>query len=128
MAAIEVVDDRYVDYRALDALTLAADDFFQAGCVLGEPVEGWRSLDLAAVRGRMLINGREVGSGRGGDVLGHPFAALAWLANLCAALDRPLPAGSFVLLGSVVETKWLAAGDRVEIALEGLGAAGASFS
>src|ERR1700682_1963211 len=35
MAAIEIVDDRYVDYRALGAPTLIADDFFGAGCVLG---------------------------------------------------------------------------------------------
>ncbi len=128
MAAIEVVDDRYDDYRALDPLTLVADDFFHAGCVLGEPVPDWRGLDLPALVGRMTINGGEVGRGRGGDVLGHPFAALAWLANLCAAHHRPLRAGAFVLLGSVVETRWPARGDRVEIALEGLGGASATFA
>jgi len=128
MAAIEVVDDRYEDYRALDPLTLVADDFFHAGCVLGEPVPDWRGLDLPALVGRMTINGAEVGSGRGGDVLGHPFTALAWLANLCAAHGRPLRAGAVVLLGSVVETRWLAPGDRVGIAVEGLGQASARFA
>jgi 2-keto-4-pentenoate hydratase len=128
MAAIEVVDDRYQDYRALDPLTLVADDFFHAGCVLGEPVDGWRGLDLPALTGRMTINGGAIGSGRGGDVLGHPLAALAWLANLGAAHDRPLRGGAFVLLGSVVETRWLAKGDRVEIAIEGLGGASATFA
>jgi 2-keto-4-pentenoate hydratase len=127
MAAIEIVDDRYEDYRALDAPTLVADDFFQAGCVLGAPVAEWRSLDLSAVAGRMTINGEQVGSGRGGDVLGHPLNALAWLANLRASRHH-LRAGEFVLLGSVVETKWLARGDRVEIAIEGLGTASASFA
>ena len=76
----------------------------------------------------MAINGQEVGPGRGSDVLGHPLEALAWLANLRAAQDRPLRAGHFVLLGSVVETKWLARGDRVEIAIEGLGSARAVFA
>jgi 2-oxo-3-hexenedioate decarboxylase/2-keto-4-pentenoate hydratase len=128
MAAIEVVDDRYENYRALDPLTLVADDFFHAGCVLGGPVEAWRGLDLPSVVGRMTINGAEVGSGRGGDVLGHPLAALAWLANLGAAHGRPLRAGTLVLLGSVVETRWLAQGDRVEIAIEGLGGASARFA
>jgi 2-keto-4-pentenoate hydratase len=61
-------------------------------------------------------------------VLGHPLAALAWLANLHAAHDRPLRAGTFVLLGSVVETRWLEQGDRVEIAIEGLGHASAEFA
>jgi len=128
MAAIEIVDDRYQDYSALDPWTLVADDFFHAGCVLGAPVQGWQDLDLAAARGRMTINGQEVGSGRGGDVLGHPLEALAWLANLRAGQDRPLRAGHFVLLGSVVETKWLARGDRVVIAIEGLGEASADFA
>jgi 2-keto-4-pentenoate hydratase len=128
MAAIEVVDDRYENYQALDPLTLVADDFFHAGCVLGEPVERWRELDLPAVRGHMTINGAEVGSGQGRDVLGHPLEALAWLANLRAAQGKPLRAGAFVLLGSVVETRWLEPGDLVEIAIEGLGTARARFA
>jgi 2-oxo-3-hexenedioate decarboxylase/2-keto-4-pentenoate hydratase len=128
MAAIEVVDDRYEDYRSLDPPTLIADDFFNAGCVLGAPVETWRDLDLAAVRGRMTINGAEVGTGKGGDILGHPLAALAWLADALAARGRHLKAGEFVLLGSVVETKWVTAGDLVEVAIEGLGRASCAFA
>lgn len=127
MAAIEIVDDRYQDFRALDAPTLIADDFFNAACVLGLPVEDFRALDLSRVAGCMAINGAEVGHGRGGDVLGHPFNALAWLANLRVA-RQPLRAGEFVLLGSVVETRWLQAGDRVEIAIDGLGGASAQFT
>jgi 2-oxo-3-hexenedioate decarboxylase/2-keto-4-pentenoate hydratase len=126
-AAIEVVDDRYQDYRSLDTPTLIADDFFNAACVLGEPVQNWRELDLARVSGRMTINGGEVGTGSGGDILGHPLAALAWLANALAARGRSLAAGDFVLLGSVVQTRWVDAGDLVEIEIEGLGQASARF-
>ena len=61
-------------------------------------------------------------------MLGHPLAALAWLANLRAAHGKPLRAGTFVLLGSVVETRWLERGDRVEIAIEDLGTASARFA
>jgi 2-keto-4-pentenoate hydratase len=127
MAAIEVVDDRYEDYRALDVPTLIADDFFNAACVLGAPIAAWRDLDLAGLRGRMTINGAEVGTGKGGDILGHPLEALAWLANALVARCRCLEQGEFVLLGSVVQTRWIAAGDRVEIELEGLGSARARF-
>lgn len=123
MAAIEIVDDRYEDYRSLDTPTLIADDFFNAGCVLSDAVESWRQLDLASLSGRMAINGAEVGHGRGADILGHPLEALAWLANLKAARSDPLRAGTFVLLGSVVQTVWLEPGDRVEIEIEGLGRA-----
>jgi 2-keto-4-pentenoate hydratase len=128
MAAIEVVDDRYEDYKALDTPTLIADDFFNAACLLGAPVENWRELDLTSLTGRMRINGREVGTGRGGDILGHPLNALAWLANALAARGRTLAAGEFVLLGSVVETKWVDAGNLVEIEIGGLGRASCRFA
>jgi 2-oxo-3-hexenedioate decarboxylase/2-keto-4-pentenoate hydratase len=127
MAAIEVVDDRYEDYRTLDTPTLIADDFFNAACVLGAPLAAWRTLDLAGLRGGMTINRAEVGSGSGGDILGHPLEALAWLADALAARGRCLEAGAFVLLGSVVETRWVEQGDRVEVEIEGLGRAACAF-
>ena len=128
MAAIEIVDDRYDDFRALDAASLIADDFFSAGAVVGAPVAAWRGLDLAALRGTMTINDEVVGSGIGADVMGHPFEALAWLANHAAATGRPLAEGDVVLTGSVVETRWVGPGDSVRIEVEGLGEASVSFA
>jgi 2-oxo-3-hexenedioate decarboxylase/2-keto-4-pentenoate hydratase len=127
MAGMEIVDDRYVDYKSLDTPTLIADDFFDAGCVLGTPVRDWRKLDIAALTGTTRINGIEVGRGRGADVMGHPFNALAWLANALAQRGRGLRAGEFVFTGSVVETKWVNRGDRVQMQIEGLGAVEAVF-
>jgi 2-oxo-3-hexenedioate decarboxylase/2-keto-4-pentenoate hydratase len=127
LAAIEIVDDRYRDYRALDVPTLIADDFFNAGCVLGAPVVRWRELDLAGLHGVTRLNGREAGRGQGRAVMGHPLEALAWLANLRAGLGLGLRAGEFVLLGSVVETRWVAPGDQVAVAIEGLGEVRATF-
>ncbi|MFO1060768.1 MAG: fumarylacetoacetate hydrolase family protein, partial [Dongiaceae bacterium] len=107
--------------------TLIADDFFHVGCVLAPEVADWHRLDIPDLRGETRINGAAVGEGRGGDVMGHPFAALAWLANLLAGQGRPLRAGQIVLTGSVVETRWVQPGDRVEIAIDGLGSARARF-
>lgn len=121
MAAIEIVDDRYSDFRSLDVATLIADDFFAAGCVLGEPRGDWHGLDLAAVSGIMLVNEEEVGHGTGAAVLGHPLEALALFANEAAARRETIPAGSFVLTGSVVQTRWLRPGDHVSCRLDGLG-------
>ena len=123
MAAIELVDDRYRDFHALGVPTLVADDFFNAGCVLGRPVQHWHALDLAELQGRTYINGVEVAAGRGAMVMGHPLNALAWLANAQAEYGLPgWKAGEFILLGSLVETQWLAAGDRVRIEIDNLGA------
>lgn len=126
-AAIEVVEDRYADYPSLDTPTLVADDFFGAGCVLGEPREDWPELDLAAVEGSMSINGRHVGSGIGTDILGHPLEALRWLAIARAARGQPLRAGEFVLLGSLVQTNWVRAGDTVVVESPQLGTVTARF-
>ena len=127
-AGIEIVDDRYEDFRALDAWTLAADDFFQTGCVLGDPVSLDDPDSLKDTAGHMTIDGIEVGRGSGRDILGHPLEALAWLANLKSREGAGLAAGSFVFLGSVVETKWPAAGQRVEVTIEGLGSVSATFT
>ncbi len=121
MAGIELVDDRYRDFTTLPAPVLIADDFFNAGVVLGAPVSDWRSLDLAGLRGEMVIDGRSVGVGLGRDILGHPLAALAWLANHRVDLGTPLRAGEFVMLGSVVKTVFLKAPAEVVVRFEGLG-------
>lgn len=122
MTAIEIVDDRYVDYGMLDVATLIADDFFNAGCFLGEPRKDWRDLDLAALRGTTEINGVEAGAGSGADVLGHPLEALALLANEATRRGETIEANAIVLTGSIVQTKWLEPGDHAVCRLEGLGA------
>ena len=127
LPAMEIVDDRYRDYRTLDVPTLIADDFFNAGCVLGTPVTRWRDLDLPMLTGVTRLNGVEIGRGEGRAVMGHPLEALAWLANLRARLGLALQAGEFVLLGSVVETRWVSTGDEVIVAIDGLGEVRATF-
>ena len=122
MPAIEIVDDRYVDWRTTPAATLIADDFFSAGSVLGAPVSPSVLADPAGLVGTTVINGVEAGRGTGADVLGHPLNALVWLADHLAARGRTLGEGEIVLLGSLVETKWLGRGDTAVVSITGLGA------
>ena len=53
--AVEIIDDRRADYRALDALSLIADNSWNAGIVLGEFVHAWP--DLATVEGVVSVDG-----------------------------------------------------------------------
>ena len=76
----------------------------------------------------MKINNEIVGKGTGTDIMGNPFKALAWLANLNINLGTPLKSGDFVLLGSIVETKWVNKGDLVEIDIDKLGRASIEFN
>jgi 2-keto-4-pentenoate hydratase len=128
MAAIEIIDDQNADYKKADALNLIANNAWNGGVVLGPARSEWRHKDLAALSGRMLINGQPVGNGVGADVLGHPLNALAWLANTMAERGRPLRAGMVISTGSIVSTKWPKPGDTVVAEIEGLGEAVAHFA
>jgi 2-keto-4-pentenoate hydratase len=71
----------------------------------------------------MIINGVEVGSGIGTDVMDDPLDALAWLATSRSKEGMSLHAGEFILLGSLVQTNWVGAGDEILIENEPLGSA-----
>ena len=126
MASIEVVDDRWDDYKTIGTPSLIADDFFGLGAVFGSPVMLY-GLDLTKICGFMTVNGNPVGSGRGSDIMGHPLNALTWLANSLAARGLDIRAGAYVSLGSIVQTVWVNKSDVVAIDIMKLGKAEARF-
>jgi 2-keto-4-pentenoate hydratase len=123
MAAIELIEDLGADYRRLDARAMVAGNVWNAGIVVGEPVAAWREIDLSRAAARLVINGREIGTGRGGDVMGHPLNALAWLAEKRAAAGAPLRRDMIVMTGSMVPIQHPRPGDHVRVEVAGLGAA-----
>jgi 2-keto-4-pentenoate hydratase len=128
MAAMEIVDNRYGDFLTAGAPLMIADDFFHAACVLGPQVEAWRDLDLAALKGRTIVDGMQVGSGLGAAVMGHPLEAVAWLANALAERGEALYEGQFVLSGSFVAVHWIDAFPaEATIEVGGLGSVSATF-
>ena len=62
-AAMELVDDRNADYANLDAISLVADNSWNAGAVLGDFVETID--DLADLCGTVRLNGVEIDRGYG---------------------------------------------------------------
>lgn len=128
-AAIEIVENRYEDFLTLGAPSLIADQVFHAAGVMAPVQPGWRDLDLAAVQGRFRFDGVERATGFGRDLLGHPFAALAWLAGSGAARAfGGLKAGQLVWLGSVTPAIWLDGPCAVEADFGPLGTARLRFS
>lgn len=121
--AFELADDRNADYTQLAAcaLTLVADNAWNEGAVLGEPVKDWRAIDLGALKGVASINGEVVGEGHGHDVMGHPLEALAWIANHLAARGMGLWRSDVVITGSLVTSKFPNAGDSVRFDAAALG-------
>jgi 2-keto-4-pentenoate hydratase len=119
--AFELVEDGDADYTTLDAFTLIAQNTWNGGVVLGTPAGDWRAVDLASAVTRCWLNDAPGGQGKTGDAMGHPFEAVAWVANLLNRRGRRLGGGMLVMTGSSITTKFPAPGDRVRFAVEGLG-------
>jgi len=115
MPALELADDRGADYATLPArgLELPADNAWNEGAVLGKPHAEWSGIDLAGIAGVAYVNGAIVGEGRGADTMGHPLAALAWMANHLSRRGAGLRSGDVVITGSLVSSKFPQPGDRV---------------
>jgi 2-keto-4-pentenoate hydratase len=124
MPAFELADDLGADYATLSTrgLELAADNAWNEGAVLGAPVGDWRRIDLATLQGIARINGEAVGKGMGSDVMGHPLAALAWVANHLASRGGRLRKGEVIITGSLVTSKFPKAGDQLRFEAGELGA------
>jgi 2-keto-4-pentenoate hydratase len=119
--AIEIPDSRYVDFTAVGAAQLIADNACAHQFVLGPAAPGtWRSLDLAAHR----VSGSVCGAGLSGppslerdgcgaNVLGDPRIALSWLVNELSGLNLTLRAGQVVTTGTCLVPLPIEPGDRV---------------
>ena len=123
LPAFELVEDGDADYKTLDAFTLIAQNTWNGGVVLGSDPADWRGVNLESAVTRCWINDRPEGQGKTGDALGHPFEAVAWLANLLNRHGRQLTRDMIVMTGSSITTKFPAPGDRVRFVIDGLGEA-----
>lgn len=121
--SIEIVDERFVDYRAVGTPTLIADNFMNAGFVRGKERTNVNPVELDRAHGETLVNGTLYGEGYGRDVLGHPLDVLIWLANESAARGRPLLEGTLVTTGSMVPPYYVQPGDVVTMRNDMLGEA-----
>ena len=110
--SIELPDSRFQDFATAGGPQLAADNACSGWFMLGDAApESWRDRDLSAHPVRLHINGREITSGHGADVLGGPMVALAWLANSHGPRGCGLLAGDIVTTGVCGHPAPINAGD-----------------
>jgi len=119
MPAFELIEDRKADYKDAKALSMIADNCWNAGVVLGAATPFDSAHPLAGVRGSLKIDGRASGEGGTDD----PLGALAWVANLAIEQDRMLEPGMVVITGSIIPTFPVRPGNRVVFTLDGFGSA-----
>jgi 2-keto-4-pentenoate hydratase len=118
MAAFELIEDRGAEYKSTRALSLIADNAWNGGIVIGWPMPLPAGLDLNGIAGALRSNGKEIATGKTDD----PLGALAWLATQAVECGRPMMAGMVVITGSVIPTVDIAVGERLDFALDGIGA------
>jgi 2-keto-4-pentenoate hydratase len=124
--ALEIVDSRIRDWK-ITLVDTVADNASSAGLVVG----AWTPLDevpdLASVAVELLVGAESVASGSGKEVLGHPAAAVAWLADALAPFDTALEPGHLVLPGAMTTAPFVSAGQRVEARFSALGTVSVTF-
>ena len=148
VAALEIVDSRIAGWD-IDIVDTIADNGSSGLFVLGDRRQGLGRLDLAecAMTLRRVASGGAHGSGVGGgsdgdggsggevvstgtgaSILGHPLAAVAWLAAAVRDHGRPLRAGEVVLSGSLGPMVAVTPGDAFQADISGVGRVSAVFA
>ena len=116
--AIEVADSRYSEpFRLVDSV---ADNAGAARVVLGDQPRKPDDLVDLHVLGCVFEFPGGFDTAAGGAAMGHPAAALAWLAGALAARDDRIEPGTVVLTGGLTAAVPLRAGDRLTAEFDGL--------
>jgi 2-keto-4-pentenoate hydratase len=112
--SIEIPDSRYLDFTAVGAAQLIADNACAHHFVIGPPAPArWRSIDLAAQRVAGVVEGGVRHEGVGANVLNDPREALTWLVNELSRLNLTVKAGQVVTTGTCLAPLPIVPGDRV---------------
>jgi 2-keto-4-pentenoate hydratase len=120
VAAMEIVDSRFADWRIRLADTVA--DLASNGAVaLSSRVVPLDGLDPRLI-GMVLTNrGALVDTGAGAAALGDPVAVVAWLANSLGEMGAGLEAGQVVMTGALHAAVAMQAGDVYRAEFDRLG-------
>ena len=117
---IEILDSRFLDYR-FTMPDVIADNASAGRHLVGAPVSP-DGIDLRLVGVVLEHNGEVTATAAGAASLGHPAAAVAWLARSLATAGEGLRAGQIVLSGGLTAAVPLRPGDVVVATIDRLGA------
>lgn len=113
----ELCQSRNAQIEGLPRHVGLADCILNAGIMVGSAIDGWRETELRGVAGRLLVDGRERGSGKSAD----PLRALEVLPKALAGRGKALKAGHVVITGSLIGMHWLTGQSAIAGEIDGLG-------
>jgi 2-keto-4-pentenoate hydratase len=125
--AIEILGRRVPGSVPINALTATADFALHVLHVEGMHVQNLSGVDLSTIVVAAKINGKIVTTGHGGNVMGHPLEAVAWLAGQLKSRGRGLEAGELVATGSCTGVLQIMPGQIFEADFGTLGSTNISF-
>ncbi len=111
MPAIELIDDRGANYDGLDPLSLACDNAWSGGLVLGEPIYNWQEKDFQNIQSSCEWN--QEPKLTTGVLDAKPFENLCWLINELHSRKSELKPGMIIITGSVFKVRQANVGDKI---------------
>lgn len=125
--ALEVIGRCVVGPGFETGVGLTLDFAGNAFLVIGPEIEGWAKKDLAAIEVRAMRDGAVLQTGSTANVMGDPYASLAWAANRLARDGKSLKAGDWVSTGTCTAPVGAAKDTTVSAEFEGLGSVSVVF-
>ncbi len=120
VAALEIVDSRFKDWRIKLADTVA--DLASSGAIaVSSKMVSIDNFDPKLIGMVFSKNDEVLATAAGAAALGDPLAAVAWLANTLAPLGESLPAGSIIMTGALHAMVPVASGDVFRAEFDRLG-------
>jgi 2-keto-4-pentenoate hydratase len=113
----ELCQSRIADPGKQPRHVMLADCIANAGIVVGPEIAGWRSQDLKARPGRLLVDGKVHVEGKSVD----PIGALQMLPPALTARGKSLAAGQIVITGSLIGMNWLTGRHELKGVIDDLG-------
>jgi 2-keto-4-pentenoate hydratase len=113
----ELCQSRIADPAKQPRHVMLADCIANAGIVIGPEIADWRSQDLKARPGRLLVDGKVHIEGKSVD----PIGALQLLPSAMAARGKKIAAGQIVITGSLIGMNWLTGRHALKGVVDGCG-------
>lgn len=119
-AGIEMVAGQLKDWADQDIYSIISDNGTDGALFYG-PASAPGAVECGQIDVALSVNGANVQTGHGSNVLGHPLDALTWLVNSCIARGEGPKKGQFFSTGSATPMQPVSAGD---VAIADFGALG----